>query len=225
MSDPHMFSENPPTLPKSGPEIKAPRPVQGPAEVIEKLRDRTTQGMTLAQQIRAAKQKSVSTFTLRHTIPGETWDIKATRPSMLYLATSGRLPATLQNVVGTMFHEDVDADKAGAEVQQMIMQDISLLTEMLYATAVAGFVDPPLVSPVKPGESVPDGYMAVDEIDTEDLLDFFSWVNAGGQVQSEALAEFPETGQAPDVEARPEGAAVQSATFGNTAPVPVGDIP
>ena len=211
MSD--MFSENPPVIPL------APRRPTGSSDTDSIARERITEvtnnqktAGSLAAKIAAAKAAHTSPFVLTRTVPGEQFEVRVRRPSLMFLATSGRLPTTLQNIVSRMFEDDADAVAVAAAIEAAAKNDLPMIAALVQANAIEGFVDPRLVPAyMEPG---PDE-LRVTEIDMEDLLEFFTWCNGGASEESDALAEFHEAGQARPVGPVDQGAGEQSATFRN----------
>jgi hypothetical protein len=210
-----LFTENSPPVP-----LAPRRPESAPgesSEILQHVHRMASQQKTagsLAQKIASAKATKTYPFALLHTVPGERIEVVVRKPSLMYLAMSGRLPAKLQAVVGKMFDDSDAADKIGQEIEDAAKQDFNLIYQLITSNAIEGFVDPRLVP--EGVEAGPDE-LSVSEIAFEDLMEFFTWCNAGAEEQSAALAEFPVDEQAGSVVPESEGQEQQSATFRNPA--------
>ena len=159
--------------------IKPPQRVSTMAEAIKRRQD----------------ADEANTFELEHTMPGMLAKVRF--PSLVTLLTTpGLMRGQLQGWVNEMVQEGVQ--NPGTDSMAMVADRMNALNggeqwaiylEMCQATAVAGFIDPPLVAD---REQEGTGTMWVGRIDSRDLMAFFAAVQAHQAREAAAIAPFPE---------------------------------
>lgn len=185
--------------------VPKPPPATIAWDEVANVKERATQGSSLAQQFRQQREARGMQFMLLYSTP-HPFPVRVERPGIAYLAMTGRIPHTLRDVVDKMLEDrkqgasDAETEKALNDRLQVNMQTLEDIQALWRATCIAGFVDPVLYEPHPADVSrLSDGTPAdplsmvpVTFVAPQDQERFFSWCNTQDEEEAKALRGFPE---------------------------------